>query len=114
MSHQMPPVVALDDPTAFADQEQLWLAVNRYTPETPRTGGYTVLLTHGASPRRLVHGCHAHEHPAGGFYKESFEVLLASLLASPQGERIDEIWSLDCATNGDSGVRTHHFDWSGV
>lgn len=51
--HNRPPLVDLSSPYAYEDQEQLWIAVNRYAPKQARTGGYTLVLAHGALPLSL-------------------------------------------------------------
>ncbi|CAE6492286.1 unnamed protein product [Rhizoctonia solani] len=70
----------------------IWTVANRYAPEKPRVGasspGVTVVLFH-----------------ATGFHKEIWETTLKCLLSTPQGQgRIDEIWALDAASHGDSGL----------
>ncbi|KAH7337715.1 Alpha/beta hydrolase family-domain-containing protein [Rhizoctonia solani] len=82
----------------------MWTVANRYTPEKPRVGAgptVTIVLSHGT-----------------GFHKEIWETTLKYLLSTPQGQaNIDEIWALDAANHGDSGLLNKDslgeiFEWS--
>ncbi|KAF9239419.1 Alpha/beta hydrolase family-domain-containing protein [Melanogaster broomeanus] len=74
----------------------LWNCVNRYVRtrgnETGRvqagnTTGMTLFLAH-----------------AGGFSKEIWETMLHSLLDSPAGYMVDEVWAWEAVHHGDSGL----------
>ncbi|KAF9224817.1 alpha/beta-hydrolase [Gyrodon lividus] len=86
----------------------LWNCVNRYVRmrggETRRvvTGntGVTLFLAH-----------------ANGFPKEIWETMLRSLLDSPAGYMVDEVWAWEAAQHGDSALVNANnlsgiFDWS--
>ncbi|CAE7210899.1 unnamed protein product [Rhizoctonia solani] len=81
----------------------MWTVANRYAPDKPRVGNHsvTVVLSH-----------------ATGFHKEIWETTLRFLLSTPQGQaNIDEIWALDAANHGDSGLLNKEhlgeiFEWS--
>ncbi|CAE6467964.1 unnamed protein product [Rhizoctonia solani] len=81
----------------------MWTVANRYAPDKSRAGSraVTVVLSH-----------------ATGFHKEIWETTLRYLLSTPQGQaNIDEIWSLDAANHGDSGLLNKDnlgeiFEWS--
>ncbi|CUA71854.1 hypothetical protein RSOLAG22IIIB_04799 [Rhizoctonia solani] len=80
----------------------MWTVANRYRPDKPRSGtspAVTLLLSH-----------------ATGFHKEIWETTLRFLLSTPQ-VNIDEIWALDAANHGDSGLLNQDslgdiFEWS--
>ncbi|KIJ63614.1 hypothetical protein HYDPIDRAFT_168423 [Hydnomerulius pinastri MD-312] len=81
-------------------EKALWNCVNRYV----RTGGaggggVTLFLAH-----------------ANGFPKEIWETMLRSLLDSPAGSMIEEVWSWEAAQHGDSALINAEnlsgiFDW---
>ncbi|ORY36942.1 hypothetical protein BCR35DRAFT_60181, partial [Leucosporidium creatinivorum] len=88
--------VSIEDKQELDDQEQLYLAVNRYRPKKRREGGQqglTLVFAH-----------------ANGFHKEIWEPTMADLLdqlehpSQPQALPVDEIWALDAVNQGDSGV----------
>ncbi|KAF9238984.1 Alpha/Beta hydrolase protein [Melanogaster broomeanus] len=78
----------------------LWNCINRYVRtrgnETRRVlarnaAGITLFLAH-----------------AGGFPKEIWETMLRSLLDSPAGYMIDEVWAWEAVQHGDSGLVNAH------
>ncbi|KAF9239420.1 Alpha/Beta hydrolase protein [Melanogaster broomeanus] len=78
----------------------LWNCVNRYVRtrgnETSQVlagdeGGITLFLTHG-----------------GGFPKETWETMLRSLLDSPAGYLVDEVWAWEAVQHGDSALINAH------
>ncbi|KAK4704536.1 hypothetical protein P7C70_g1681, partial [Phenoliferia sp. Uapishka_3] len=82
----------------YQDQEQLFLAVNRYRCTERRTSnkmepGLTLVFLH-----------------ANGFHKEIWEPTIADLLEKmkhPEFENcrpIEEVWTLDCVNQGDSAI----------
>ncbi|KAL8281173.1 hypothetical protein RQP46_006531 [Phenoliferia psychrophenolica] len=93
--------INIDNAEEYQDQEQLFLAVNRYTcepaPRQPASAasgpGLTLVFSH-----------------ANGFHKEIWEPALSDLLdaldapGAQKSRPIDEIWALDCAIQGDSAV----------
>ncbi|GAA5991015.1 hypothetical protein JCM11641_007311 [Rhodosporidiobolus odoratus] len=90
------PVVDVDD-TAVKEQEQLYLAVNRYVPLAPPSTnrkkggkGLTLVLCHGT-----------------GLHKETWEPVLQRMLDELEEEGhvwVEEIWALDAANQADSAV----------
>ncbi|GAA5983710.1 hypothetical protein JCM10908_000389 [Rhodotorula pacifica] len=101
--------VTLEDMDELDRQEQLVLVGNRYKPPpTPRKSaagpGLTLVFSH-----------------ANGFYKEVWEPVLADLVAELEQRDsalpVEEIWSLDCAVQGDAAVLNedaigNNFNWA--
>ncbi|KAK0544859.1 hypothetical protein OC845_005389 [Tilletia horrida] len=101
-----PPKSALDaeldaERRRASRQPQLWSVVERIVPihsgkaraQNDRSGdkpGLTLVFAH-----------------ANGFHKETYEpfaeALIKRLPADPNGERVDEIWSIDVVDSGDAG-----------
>ncbi|KAH7337716.1 Alpha/beta hydrolase family-domain-containing protein [Rhizoctonia solani] len=96
--------IAFGSKTFPVNDATMWTVANRYAPEKPRVGAspaVTIVLSH-----------------ATGFHKEIWETTLKYLLSTPQGQaNIDEIWALDAANHGDSGLLNKDslgeiFEWS--
>ncbi|GAA5996681.1 uncharacterized protein JCM10292_003132 [Rhodotorula paludigena] len=73
------------------EQEQLYLAVNRYVPVEPprREGALSLVMSHG-----------------NGMHKETWEPVLDALLSDLEGSSVEvaEAWALDCVCSGDSAL----------
>ncbi|SCV72099.1 BQ2448_4793 [Microbotryum intermedium] len=95
--------VSITDQQELREQEQLFLAVNRYVNRAAAPSKEAPLLT-------LVF---AH---ANGFHKETWEPVISDLLDSwdPALMPIGEIWCLDAVNQGDSAVLNEAVlvDWS--
>ncbi|KAM0752375.1 alpha/beta-hydrolase [Meredithblackwellia eburnea MCA 4105] len=80
------------DKKEFGEQEQLWIAVNRYRRNVPtsKQNAVTLVFSH-----------------ANGFHKEIWEPTMSDLiddLAKSNGPPVDEIWTWDCINQGDSAI----------
>ncbi|GAA5899334.1 hypothetical protein JCM5296_007536 [Sporobolomyces johnsonii] len=88
--------VKLDDDEELREQEQLYVAVNRYRPPKQSTGrnggkGLTLVFSH-----------------ANGFFKEVWEPTMTAMLEhleiSNHSLPVEEIWAPDCVIQGDSAL----------
>ncbi|KAF5350679.1 hypothetical protein D9756_008735 [Leucocoprinus leucothites] len=78
----------------------LWICLNRYVRKGAKGTGLTLFLAH-----------------ANGFPKEIWEPTIESVVNSPSGKLVDEIWAWEAVQHGDSALLNeeslgYFFDWA--